>query len=224
MMLPNVIKEADHIVYLPRLSSHILAGYTHGLKSSVGWLRDDSRNHLHLDAASFYEKYTEVNYADEIRDRFRMIITLAEKMLLDLGPDDGTVHPVDPMIAIASQNLAHHDALSVAIQLHIDQVVEPDTTLSYSAGLANTVNKAFVTTLVESRTGLEWGPGAAEDYTDLEAHPFEQGLSSDRGLARAWQIEGGAPSDIPVLVVGEHPDSALAEYIVGHSGGILNLS
>src|SRR6266404_701453 len=39
--------EADHIVYLPRVSHHTLAFATLGLKLGVGWLREDSRLELH---------------------------------------------------------------------------------------------------------------------------------------------------------------------------------
>ena len=42
-MIARAITEVDHLVYLPRLSSHVLTGYTHGHKIAVGWLRDDPR-------------------------------------------------------------------------------------------------------------------------------------------------------------------------------------
>src|SRR2546422_10794681 len=51
--------EADHVVYLPRVSHHTLAFATLGLKLGVGWLREDSRLELHRDADSFAEKFAQ---------------------------------------------------------------------------------------------------------------------------------------------------------------------
>jgi uncharacterized protein (DUF362 family) len=220
MMLPNIIREVDHIVYLPRLSSHVLAGYTHGLKIAVGWLRDDSRNHLHLDAASFYEKYVEVNYVKEIRDRFRLVLTLAEAMLLHAGPDKGTVHTLDPRLVIASRNLASHDAIASGVLLHASGLVEPATQggIPYSPNTADGINKLFVTQFVTSATGIPWGPGDPASYTQLKAHAFEKNASSDRAIARAFAISG-TPSKIRAVVVAEPPDGALSEKVTAHGEG-----
>ena len=52
--LPNILKNVDHIINMPRLSAHVLAGYTLGVKSAIGYLRDDSRLELHQKAGSFF--------------------------------------------------------------------------------------------------------------------------------------------------------------------------
>jgi len=59
LMLPNILTEVDHVVLLPRVSRHVLAGSTNGLKAAVGWLRDDSRLELHRDAKTFLKKIEE---------------------------------------------------------------------------------------------------------------------------------------------------------------------
>jgi len=64
--------EADHVVYLPRVSHHTLAFATLGLKLGVGWLREDSRLELHRDADSFAEKFAEVNRLPAIAERLRL--------------------------------------------------------------------------------------------------------------------------------------------------------
>ena len=61
LMLPNILTQIDHVVLLPRVSRHVLAGSTLGLKAGVGWLRDDSRLELHRDVRSFVEKIVEIN-------------------------------------------------------------------------------------------------------------------------------------------------------------------
>jgi uncharacterized protein (DUF362 family) len=47
--ITKLVKEADHIINLPRLSTHILAGVTLGFKDMVGLLREDSRVQFHTD-------------------------------------------------------------------------------------------------------------------------------------------------------------------------------
>lgn len=51
MYVPSIVREVDHIVYMPRLSQHMLAGTTLAQKSAMGFLRDDSRHDMHNDAA-----------------------------------------------------------------------------------------------------------------------------------------------------------------------------
>jgi uncharacterized protein (DUF362 family) len=223
LMLPRIVEQVDHIVYLPRLSSHVLAGYTHGLKIAVGWLRDDSRNHLHHDAVTFYEKYAEVNYVAPIRDRFRLAVTLCEAMMLDFGPDTGTIHPLDPLVAIASQSLAQHDALATTVLIHADAKVASTVALQYTPTLVNALNKQFVTNWVEDRTGIPWGPGKPEDYSDVSPHAFEDSFAGDRALARAFELQGGVPSEIRALVVGDAPADDLVDFIAARGQGSLRL-
>lgn len=208
MMLPNIVREVDHIVYLPRLSSHVLAGYTHGHKLAVGWLREDSRNHLHAIADTFYEKYTEINYVPEIRDRLRLVVTFADKALLDFGPDEGTVHEVDPRLVVASSNLANHDVVATGLLVQLDAAVPENSTCifpvcTYSTELVDTANRVFVQNVVAGATGgLVWGPHGPSEYVPVTAHTFEQGISQDRPLLRAWEITGERPANISVVTDG----------------------
>jgi len=224
MMVPNVVKEVDHIVYLPRLSSHILAGYTHGLKVSMGWLRDDSRFHVHHDAASLHEKYTEINYCTEIRDRLRLVLTFAESLLLDMGPDDGTIAVADPRIVIASADLANHDALTAAVLAHIDEITPKDPGVAFTYGdNANTFNSLFLSSLVQGATGLPWGSGS-DGYTALVAHKYWDGIDADRALSRAYEITGGVPEQITVRLSGAALEPDLKTAIEAYSGGVFNLT
>ena len=76
-MLPDILKQVDHIILLPRVSRHALAGSTLGLKAAVGWLRDDSRLELHRDARSFLEKIVEINDTTTLRRKLRLVLTVA---------------------------------------------------------------------------------------------------------------------------------------------------
>ena len=79
MILPNILNHVDHVVLLPRVSRHMLAGTSLGLKAAVGWLRDDSRLEFHRDAGSFFEKIAEINDTTILRQKLRMTLSVATK-------------------------------------------------------------------------------------------------------------------------------------------------
>ena len=56
-----------------------------------------------------------MNYCEQIRSRMRLVVTLAEQVLVDGGPDTGTFAIPDTPIVLASAHLANHDAVSVAL-------------------------------------------------------------------------------------------------------------
>jgi hypothetical protein len=105
--LTSWVKKADHIISLPRLSTHSMAGVTLGLKSMVGMLREDSRMEFHANgpfnrfitraakgstltseddgSGKFFEKIVEIS--DAIRDKLRLTLFLATEVQATFGPD-----------------------------------------------------------------------------------------------------------------------------------------
>ena len=101
------VKKADHIISLPRVSTHIQAGVTLGLKSMVGMLREDSRLEFHANGpynrfikwyargsslpslddgtSAFFEKIVEIS--DAIRGKLRLTLFLATEVQATFGPD-----------------------------------------------------------------------------------------------------------------------------------------
>ncbi|MFM7428141.1 MAG: DUF362 domain-containing protein, partial [Elainella sp.] len=59
IMLPNILREVDHIVSMPRCSRHALLGNTLGIKSVVGYMRYDTRLEYHHAAKRIQEKTAE---------------------------------------------------------------------------------------------------------------------------------------------------------------------
>ena len=219
--VPNIIKQVQHIVYLPRISSHMIAGYTHGHKTAIGWLRDDSRYHLHHDAESIFEKYVEINYVQEIVSRHRLTLTLAEAFMLDQGPDVGTVAMADPRVVIASSQMANHDALATPILTYIDDITPPDPTVKQPYGpRANRYNYALVQG-ISRVSGIPWqyDDGVAR-YTSFEPHDYQAGLEEDRALTRAFNILGGVPASIRVKTDGAAPSSDLKTAMDTWVGGL----
>ena len=100
-------KDADHIISLPRVSTHSIAGATLGLKSMVGMLREDSRMEFHANGplnrfilrsaeestlrssddgtGQFFEKIVEIS--DAIRGKLRLTLFLATEVQATFGPD-----------------------------------------------------------------------------------------------------------------------------------------
>ena len=95
LWLPKIVQQVDHIIYLTRLGTHALAGYTCGIKNAVGWLRDDSRLLYHQRGETFFEKAAEINHAPELRKKLRFTLTLGDSALLDIGPDFGGEYDFD---------------------------------------------------------------------------------------------------------------------------------
>jgi uncharacterized protein (DUF362 family) len=223
--LPNEIKQVDHIVYLPRLSSHLIAGHSLGYKAAIGWLREDDRFRLHNDGAGLYERWVDVHHVDEIRSRFRLALTLVDGALLDMGPDQGTLHQVDPRAVIASADLAAHDALALGLLLHLDATVPRADTVKtpYQSSTANLYNQLLVGGAIAQSTGLEWGAPGTGEYRKLAPPAFEQGLAQDRVLARAWALTGGKPQSLRVVVDGATVDPALAAALAAWGGGMFKL-
>jgi len=100
-------RKADHIISLPRLSTHSQAGATLGFKVMVGMLREDSRMEFHANgpynnfirnaakgstlsakddgSGTFFEKIVEIS--DAIRNKLRLTMIVATKAQATFGPD-----------------------------------------------------------------------------------------------------------------------------------------
>ena len=112
LWLPSIVREVDHIVVLPRLGAHALAGYSCGVKAAVGWLRDDSRLALHREGDVFFQRLAEINHVPELRNKVRLVVTLVDKALTSIGPDFGAVYEFPGCLALASTSLVDHDAVA----------------------------------------------------------------------------------------------------------------
>lgn len=202
--LPNIVHEVDHIVYLPRVSKHLVAGSTLGLKGAVGWLREDSRLELHRDAAAFLEKCAEINGCKEIRERLRLTLTVGTQLQTSLGPDSGHVATPDVGLVFASESLVDHDVFSLAYLLDVSAQATPWSArmLDPYPGLSSTVNRAFV--------GYIWG---ARQFADAESYtpPRLDSPWACKVLHRGCEIFGGRPDALMVENVnGSVPPANLA--------------
>lgn len=200
--IARIVTSVDHIIYLPRLAAHCLTGYTHGHKLAVGWLRDDARHAMHFDAGTLYEKYTEVNYCDQIQQRLRLVLTAVDRVLVDGGPDDGAIASAQPAIVLAGPHLANHDAVSVALLTWAQrELPRSGGRAALGFGPWAFATNAGLLASVGSATGIPWTSSAAWPSTYLP-HDFAAGVWSDRALLRAYALLGGVPRRIAVAVLG----------------------
>jgi uncharacterized protein (DUF362 family) len=224
MFLPNVLKEVDHIIYMPRLSQHILAGVTLAQKSAIGFIRDDSRHDLHNDALDFYEKYTEINYTEELRSRTRLVINVSEKIQLHGGPDVGTVYAMSPTLVLASSSLANHDAVGASLLMTLGAMVTPEAGgMTYNSGFASLFNTAFA-----GGTGVgtgDAGPWISESESSAYiAHPFADGITKDRAVQRGWSLSGGQPDSIAIVQDGATLEDSVKTGVETHGEGLYAFS
>ena len=212
IMMPNILKEAQHIVLMPRCSRHILAGSTLGLKAAVGYWRHDTRLEYHRDAATFQEKTADGNTVETLRKKQRLVISAADKILTTFGPDKGYVFEPDNGLIIASLSVVAHDMVSLAWLLKNRRSIpesEKDDFLDTS-----TVAPRFVNHIVTSWLG-GWAPAiASETLTKNELKT----IWDDRVITRACEVFGGVPG-----ITLEPVNSALPELLKQRLGGMIAL-
>lgn len=114
IMMPRILKEADHIVLMPRCARHVLAGATLGMKAAVGYWRTDTRLEYHRDAATLHEKTAEGNTVPTLLKKQRLVVSAADKILTTYGPNKGVIYTPETGLIIASESVVAHDMVSLA--------------------------------------------------------------------------------------------------------------
>lgn len=209
LWLPKILQQVDHVVNLPRLGAHALAGYTCGVKIAVGWLRDDSRLVLHQKGKAFFELVAEIPHFEALRDKHRLTLTLGEQALLNIGPDVGSKYSFDGVLALGSTRLVDHDLVASALLGWCD---EDDTSFwdlyaPYPED-ADHWNRG----LVEDT----WGEEALEAYTPMLPFRPYRGLEYDTCLSHLSVLQGYRPQKI---VVAREKRAPLPAEMVAHLKG-----
>jgi len=208
LMLPDLLTRVDHVVLLPRVSRHVLAGSTLGLKAAVGWLRDDSRLELHRDARSFLEKIVEINDTTTLRQKLRLVLTVATKVQTTFGPDRGFAAEPDPGLVFASESLLAHDMMALSWLLWNREYETPAAHLSRLQDPYRTypgaMNRAFV--------GYIWGLGELLHAETYPTSPISS-VATDPVLSWAAHLWGGFPH-LDLHEVKKPLPSSLKKYLL----------
>jgi uncharacterized protein (DUF362 family) len=107
--IPKIFTEVDHVVVLPTLRTHRMAGFTMGMKIFVGALPQDERSVMH-NSPAFLESIAEIALGT---DKIRLSLLDARQGFNAGGPDWGNL--ISPGIIIASKNLVAADAVGLAL-------------------------------------------------------------------------------------------------------------
>jgi uncharacterized protein (DUF362 family) len=212
--LPNIINDVDHIIYLPRLGSHALAGYTCAVKNAVGWLRDDSRQELHQKGDTFFEKFAEINHFPAIRHKFRFALTIADSALLNIGPDIGSKYTFDGTLFLGSENLVDHDYLASLLLRWFDG--EDMSALDMINMYPNQVN--FWNKRLVKNT---WGKEAQDGYLPILPFDLDKNIEYDSCLSHLGWLQGYRPGDIEVRKQGGGLSDKLVEYMTAKGAGLI---
>ena len=190
LMMPNILKEVEHIILMPRCSRHVLAGSTLGLKAAVGYWRTDTRLEYHRDASTLQEKTAEGNTVETLRKKQRLVLSAADKIITTFGPDEGHVFQPENGLVIASESVVAHDMVSLA------WLLENRHNFSTSGKEWFKDNSQWVARIgnhyVVSKLG-GWGPTLTSEKltkNDINA------IWDDRVLNHAYQVFGVMPKVI----------------------------
>ena len=112
--IPSIVNQVDHIIFMPRVSSHLMAELTSGLKISVGFLREDSRRDFHSGGKDFFAMYEEIAQVPEISSKLRLTVTSGRRVFTTIGPDNGDVAEPEFGLVFASEDLLANEILSYA--------------------------------------------------------------------------------------------------------------
>jgi uncharacterized protein (DUF362 family) len=107
--IPKILTEVDHIVVLPTLRTHQMAGFTMGMKIFVGALPQNDRSSMH-GSRHFLESIAEIALCT---DKIRLSLLDARQGFNSEGPDSGNL--IKPGIVIASKDLVAADAVGLAL-------------------------------------------------------------------------------------------------------------
>jgi uncharacterized protein (DUF362 family) len=113
--MPELFNRVDHIISLPTLRAHRLAGFTMGLKNFVGVIHPDDRlNVLHASSApDFLKMLAEIPLCTD-KIRFSLL-DAREGWSKIIGYEGGTLITPAPGIIIASNSLVAADVVGVAL-------------------------------------------------------------------------------------------------------------
>ena len=190
LMMPNILKEVDHIILMPRCARHALAGSTLGLKAAVGYWRTDTRLEYHRDASTFQEKTAEGNTVETLRKKQRLVLSAADKILTTFGPDKGLVTQPEVGLIIASESVVAHDMVSLAWLLENRRDIPPAEKDGFDDPYSSQWIVSAANHWVVSKLG---GWGEAFDSEKLTRNDIDT-IWDDRVLNRAYQVFGGMPS------------------------------
>lgn len=207
IMIPMILDEVDHIIFLPRVASHILAGNTLGFKLGVGFLRSDSRGAFHNGGNQFYAMYEEINHIPQIASKLRLTVSSGRLVLTLFGPNDGPTAKPDYGLVMASEDLLAHEMLAYA-WLQWNRQFETSSFAHMTYGKLTKSrsrhNNQFTERMWPDTKGRKTPPIDYFEPGNLYNHP---------AVINNLKRLGGHPRSIHVEEVNRQPDDTVVSYL-----------
>jgi hypothetical protein len=124
-----------------------------------------------------------------LRDKQRLTLTAATKILTTLGPDDGFVAEPDTGLVIASESIVAHDMVSLAWLLENRHAMSTEEKTDSRDPYKHQAIVGNLNRLVVMRLG---GLGEAWHTEKLVRNDIDH-IWDDRVLNRAFEVFGGIP-------------------------------
>jgi uncharacterized protein (DUF362 family) len=210
MYITSAVKEVDHIIFVPRVSSHVLAEFTGALKIGVGFLREDSRFAFHASGADFAPMFEEINYVPELGPKIRLAVSSARAIPSLIGPDVGFIAAPNHGLIFASTDLLAHDLLSYALIKWAREFLTP----AEDHAKDGVVTKARAT---RNKNFLKnnWKPPEGTEIKDLVY--FQAGdtgtIYDHPALVNFMKRKGGRPAKINFEQLTANPEVAVVDYL-----------
>ncbi len=189
IMMPGILQDVDHIILMPRCGRHLLLGSSLGMKSTVGYWRTDSRLEYHKYAATIQEKTADANTVKCLREKQRLVLTVATELITTKGPDDGFIAKPETGLVIASESVVAHDMVSLAWLLENRQAMSDQERTESRDPYKRQVVVSNVNRIVVNRLG---GLRQALQAEKLVRNDIDS-IWDDRVLNRAYQLYSGVP-------------------------------
>jgi len=207
VMVTALLDEVDHIIYLPRVASHILAGNTLGLKLAVGFLRGDSRGEFHKGGKHFYAMYEEINQIPLLKSKLRLIVSSGRSVLTLFGPNDGPIAKPDYGLLVSSDDLLAHEMVVYA-WLQWNRQFETSSFSHMTIGRL-TRNRSYHNKRFSDHT---WPEKDGHETPAIEY--FEPGnLYNHPAIVNYLKRMGGLPCNIAVEELNRNPDRSVGDYL-----------
>ena len=207
LQVSSIVNQVDHILFMPRVASHVMGELTSGLKLGVGFLREDSRRVFHSGGNNFFAMYEEIAQVPEIQTRHRLTITSGRKVLTTIGPDSGDVAEPDQGLIFASEDLLANEILAYA---WLSWNRENETSFFARATKGNI--SRFGSFINQRIVGKFWSGESDGDVPDFEV--FRPGHIYDHpAIMNFLNRKGGKPIEIDWKSVNEIADSSISAYL-----------
>jgi uncharacterized protein (DUF362 family) len=210
LRIASEVKEVDHIVYLPRVSSHVLGEVTLGMKLGVGFLREDSRLALHEGAGDFCMMWEEISHVPEISSRLRLCVSTGRSVTTLVGPDVGPVAVPDYGLILASTDLLAHDLPAYAfLKWNREYMTSPQDQVKDGILTRNRAerNKGFL------KRVWKLPEGHVPPNLEFFQAGVTGGIYDHPAVINFMKRKGGRPETLNFVQLNKNPQTEVVDYL-----------